>query len=116
MAALVWRVPGHVYRPQVNFHGCCLYQIADPAVTGERAYMPSRLTYILLSQNHGSKDNKDCTCTFNDYGNLIEANPACPVQGHRYFRQTLFSRFRRNAFSKATPQGSPRRPHDGDYA
>ena len=65
--------------------------------------MPPRLTYILLTQNHGSKDNKDCTCTFNDYGRLIEASPACPVQGHRYFRQTLFSRFRRNAFSKATP-------------
>ena len=39
MAALVWRVPGHVHRPQVNFHGCCLHQIADPAVNADRALM-----------------------------------------------------------------------------
>ena len=65
--------------------------------------MPPRLTYILLARNHGSKDNKACTCTFDEDGDLEENNPACPVQGHRYFRRTLLSRFRRNAFSKATP-------------
>ena len=48
--------------------------------------MPPRLTYILLAQNHDSKDNKACTCQFGVYGNLEEANTACPVQGHRYFR------------------------------
>ena len=69
--------------------------------------MPPRLTYILLAQNHDSKDNKACTCQFDEDGDLEEANPACPVQGHRYFRRTFLSRFRRNAFSKATPRPSP---------
>ena len=39
-------------------------------------------TNILLHQNRGSKDNKDCTCEFYESGNFKKANPACPVQGH----------------------------------
>jgi hypothetical protein len=66
--------------------------------------MPPRLRYILLAQNHGSKDNKACTCKFDGDGDLKKPNSACPVQGHRYLCQTLLSRFRRNAFSKASPQ------------
>ena len=41
---------------------------------------------ILLLQHRVSEDNKDCTCEFDDdfMGVLVKANPACPVQGHRY--------------------------------
>ena len=46
--------------------------------------MPLPFTYILLHQNRGSTDNKDCACEFDGDGDLKEANPACPVQGHRY--------------------------------
>ena len=46
--------------------------------------MPPPFTYILLHQHRGSKDNKDCTCKFLDWGPLQRSNPACPVQGHRY--------------------------------
>ena len=31
-----------------------------------------------------SRDNPECTCKFNGYGNLEERNPDCPVAGHRY--------------------------------
>jgi hypothetical protein len=41
-------------------------------------------TNTLLHQNRGSKHNKDCTCEFESWGGLKQANPACPVQGHRY--------------------------------
>ena len=44
--------------------------------------MPPPFTNILLHQNRGSKDNKDCTCDFDRWGDLKKANPACPVQGH----------------------------------
>ena len=46
--------------------------------------MPPSFTNILLHQNRGSKDNKDCTCEFDIRGDFEKANPACPVQGHRY--------------------------------
>jgi hypothetical protein len=46
--------------------------------------MPPSFTNILLHQNRGSKDNEDCTCEFESWGELKKANPACPVQGHRY--------------------------------
>jgi hypothetical protein len=46
--------------------------------------MPPSFTNILLHQNRGSMHNKDCTCEFNSWGGLKQANPACPVQGHRY--------------------------------
>ena len=47
--------------------------------------MTHRLACVLLDQNDGSKDNKDCTCEFDGRGRVKKANPACPVQGHRYF-------------------------------
>ena len=52
MAALVWRLPGHVHRPQVNFHACCLHQIADPAVTGRLLAIGVR--YSVTDNCHGS--------------------------------------------------------------
>jgi WD40 repeat protein len=36
----------------------------------------------LMELNGHSKDNKDCTCDFDRWGDLKKANPACPVQGH----------------------------------
>jgi hypothetical protein len=38
----------------------------------------------LTDYNGGSMDNKDCTCKFDEHGDLEESNPGCPVQGHRY--------------------------------
>ena len=31
-----------------------------------------------------SKDNPECACTFDYFGNLEQSNPECPVTGHRY--------------------------------
>ena len=70
-----------------HFAKSCEFSIgrlyASPAQRG-RGVVPPPWTNILLHQNRGSKHNKDCTCEFQSWGDLKQANPACPVQGHRY--------------------------------
>jgi hypothetical protein len=39
-----------------------------------------------------SKDNPECTCKFNAFGDLKQSNPKCPVSGHSsYVRSVCFS-------------------------
>jgi hypothetical protein len=74
-------------------------------VDAERAQVPAKVLILcklsklsvwsLNFEQCCSEDNPKCTCTFDEYGYLEEANPTCPVIGHRY---TLFLSFGTNNF------------------
>jgi hypothetical protein len=44
-----------------------------------------------LFEQFCSKDNRNCACIFDDYGDLEEANPTCPVRGNKRINCVAFS-------------------------
>ena len=56
-----------------------------------------------LFEQFCSKDNRNCTCTFDDDGDLEETNPTCPVSGHSgYVTAASYSCFFSNVWCVLT--------------